>query len=43
MADRLEFGLYGLLRGDVAPGTLARRGAAGRTGRVAGQAPIGQI
>jgi probable F420-dependent oxidoreductase len=26
MADRLEFGLYGLLRGDVAPGTLARRG-----------------
>jgi alkanesulfonate monooxygenase SsuD/methylene tetrahydromethanopterin reductase-like flavin-dependent oxidoreductase (luciferase family) len=26
MADRLKFGLYGLLRGDVNPGTLARRG-----------------
>lgn len=26
MADRLKFGLYGLLRGDVDPGTLARRG-----------------
>jgi hypothetical protein len=26
MADRLKFGLYGLLRGDVDPGTLAQRG-----------------
>jgi probable F420-dependent oxidoreductase len=26
MADRLKFGLYGLLRGAVDPGTLARRG-----------------
>lgn len=26
MADRLKFGLYGLLRGDADPGTLARRG-----------------
>ena len=26
MADRLKFGLYGLLRGDVDPGMLARRG-----------------
>jgi alkanesulfonate monooxygenase SsuD/methylene tetrahydromethanopterin reductase-like flavin-dependent oxidoreductase (luciferase family) len=26
MTDRLKFGLYGLLRGDVDPGTLARRG-----------------
>src|SRR5437868_6639948 len=26
MADRLRFGLYGLLRGEVDPGTLARRG-----------------